>query len=345
MRYMMVEGKYNSVYKKDNIRQVRRTLKMTQKEFLEYFLMKENGKTAMSVATLSNLESKGGDRLNEVISAVSGRLQLDSMMFSLEPQEFLQNLETCLNSHQADEDLFYKSEKKGNISQLVNRLTMYFADEILEGRLKRGDQIESDRELAKKLNVGRSAVREALKVLDVLGMIDIRLGQGTYITSRETNFFSVPLSWSLFLDGTQVKSILQVRGALELRAVQLAAQCEDKNKLDKLTDIYYRMQKTFQESKDTDNLQHALQETLNADIEFHTCIAECSGNPIILSMLTTIRNFLKRVSGTGMVDAEQLQAVVEEHQKLYGAIISGNVDAATETMMKHLAASMARYKI
>ncbi|MEE0553609.1 MULTISPECIES: FadR/GntR family transcriptional regulator [Mogibacterium] len=345
MRYMMVEGKYNSVYKKDNIRQVRRTLKMTQKEFLEYFLMKENGKTAMSVATLSNLESKGGDRLNEVISAVSGRLQLDSMMFSLEPQEFLQNLETCLNSHQADEDLFYKSEKKGNISQLVNRLTMYFADEILEGRLKRGDQIESDRELAKKLNVGRSAVREALKVLDVLGMIDIRLGQGTYITSRETNFFSVPLSWSLFLDGTQVKSILQVRGALELRAVQLASQCEDKNKLDKLTDIYYRMQKTFQESKDTDNLQHALQETLNADIEFHTCIAECSGNPIILSMLTTIRNFLKRVSGTGMVDSEQLQAVVEEHQKLYGAIISGNVDAATQTMMKHLAASMARYKI
>lgn len=341
----MVEGKYNSVYKKDNIRQVRRTLKMTQKEFLEYFLMKENGKTAMSVATLSNLESKGGDRLNEVISAVSGRLQLDSMMFSLEPQEFLQNLETCLNSHQADEDLFYKSEKKGNISQLVNRLTMYFADEILEDRLKRGDQIESDRELAKKLNVGRSAVREALKVLDVLGMIDIRLGQGTYITSRETNFFSVPLSWSLFLDGTQVKSILQVRGALELRAVQLAAQCEDKNKLDKLTDIYYRMQKTFQESKDTDNLQHALQETLNADIEFHTCIAECSGNPIILSMLTTIRNFLKRVSGTGMVDAEQLQAVVEEHQKLYGAIISGNVDAATQTMTKHLAASMARYKI
>lgn len=341
----MVEGKYNSVYKKDNIRQVRRTLKMTQKEFLEYFLMKENGKTAMSVATLSNLESKGGDRLNEVISAVSGRLQLDSMMFSLEPQEFLQNLETCLNSHQADEDLFYKSEKKGNISQLVNRLTMYFADEILEGRLKRGDQIESDRELAKKLNVGRSAVREALKVLDVLGMIDIRLGQGTYITSRETNFFSVPLSWSLFLDGTQVKSILQVRGALELRAVQLASQCEDKNKLDKLTDIYYRMQKTFQESKDTDNLQHALQETLNADIEFHTCIAECSGNPIILSMLTTIRNFLKRVSGTGMVDSEQLQAVVEEHQKLYGAIISGNVDAATQTMMKHLAASMGRYKI
>ncbi|MDO4383714.1 MAG: FadR/GntR family transcriptional regulator [Eubacteriales bacterium] len=342
---MMVEGKYNSVYKKDNIRQIRRALKMTQKEFLEFFLMKEDGKPAMSVATLSNLESKGGERLNEVISAVSSRLRLDSMMFSLEPQEFLQNLENFLNTHQTEGELFYKSEKKGNISQLVNRLTMYFADEILEGRLKRGDQIESDRELAKKLNVGRSAVREALKVLDVLGMIDIRLGQGTYITSRETNFFSVPLSWSLFLDGAQVKSILQVRGALEIRAVQLACECKDENKLAKLTDIYYRMQKTFQESRSNGNLQHVLQDTLDADIEFHTCIAECSGNPIILSMLTTIRNFLKRVSGTGLIDEKQLQAVVEEHQKLYGAIISGNKEDAMNAIMRHLSQSMERYQV
>ena len=341
----MVEGKYNSVYKKDNIRQIRRALKMTQKEFLEYFLMKDDGKPVMSVATLSNLESKGGERLNEVITAVCTRLQLDSMMFSLEPQEFLQNLESFLSNYQSDDNLFDKSEKKGNISQLVNRLTMYFADEMLEGRLKRGDQIESDRELAKKLNVGRSAIREALKVLDVLGMIDIRLGQGTYISSRESNFFSIPLSWSLFLDGAQMKSILQVRGALEIRAAQLATHCKDEQKLARLTDIYYRMQKTFQESKENGNIQSALQDTLDSDIEFHTCIADCSGNPIILSMLTTIRNLLKRVSGTGIIDVNQMQAVVEEHQKLYGAIISGNEADVTAAMMKHLSSSMDRYQL
>ena len=341
----MVEGKYNSVYKKDNIRQIRRALKMTQKEFLEYFLMKDDGKPAMSVATLSNLESKGGERLNEVITAVCTRLQLDSMMFSLEPQEFLQNLESFLSNYQSDDNLFDKSEKKGNISQLVNRLTMYFADEMLEGRLKRGDQIESDRELAKKLNVGRSAIREALKVLDVLGMIDIRLGQGTYISSRESNFFSIPLSWSLFLDGAQMQSILQVRGALEIRAAQLATHCKDEQKLARLTDIYYRMQKTFQESKENGNIQSALQDTLDSDIEFHTCIADCSGNPIILSMLTTIRNLLKRVSGTGIIDINQMQAVVEEHQKLYGAIISGNEADVTAAMMKHLSSSMDRYQL
>ena len=61
---------------------------------------------------------------------------------------------------------------------------------MLEGRLKRGDQIESDRELARKLGVGRSAVRESLKVLDVLGMIDIRLG-------KELIFLVVKLTSSL----------------------------------------------------------------------------------------------------------------------------------------------------
>ena len=55
--------------------------------------------------------------------------------------------------------------------------------------------------------------------------------------------------------------------------------------------------------------------------------------------------FLISVCGSVIVDAVQMQAVVEEHQKLYGAIISGNVDAATQTMTKHMAASMARYKI
>ncbi|MFR4625502.1 MAG: FadR/GntR family transcriptional regulator [Dorea formicigenerans] len=71
---------------------------------------------------------------------------------------------------------------------------MYFAEQMFDKSLKKGDKIESDRVLATKLGVGRSAVREALKVLDVLGMIDILLGQGTYISGNEANFFVIPLS-------------------------------------------------------------------------------------------------------------------------------------------------------
>ena len=157
----MVDGRYNSAFKRNNIRTLRRSLKMTQKEFIDYFLCKRDDKPLMSIATLSNLESKGGERVNEVVSSVCAKLQIDTMLFSLNPDEFMKEIEKYLAEHKENEELLRGIEKKGSISKLVNRLTMYFADEMLEGRLKRGDQIESDRELARKLGVGRSAVRES----------------------------------------------------------------------------------------------------------------------------------------------------------------------------------------
>ena len=341
----MVDGRYNSAFKRKNIRQLRRALKMTQKEFIDYFLSNSDNKPSMSIATLSNLESRGGERVNEVVSSVCTKLQIDTMLFSLSTEEFIKEIEKYLAEHKDNEELVRGIEKKVSISKLVNRLTMYFADEMLEGRLKRGDQIESDRELARKLGVGRSAVRESLKVLDVLGMIDIRLGQGTYISSRETNFFSIPLSWSLFLDGDQVDSILTVRTILEIKSAELAAQCENQVKLNRLTDIYNRMEHTFASYDTTDNVQVALKETLDEDIDFHTCIAECSGNPIIISMLRTIRNFLQRVSGTGMVEPKQISAVLVEHKNLYEAIMSHDPDVAAQAMKNHLNESSLRYNL
>ena len=200
----------NPVHKKDNLRLLRRALRLTQKEFIERFLSSPDGKPLMSIATLSNLESKDGPRLNEVILAVSESLGIDSMLFSMPSEEFAEKIYILL-PEDAGRAMKKNSAKKGNISQLLNRLTMYFAEQIFEKRLKKGDKIESDRVLAAKLGVGRSAIREALKVLDVLGMIDIRPGQGTYISNNETNFFIIPLSWSLFLNGSQIDNIVEVR--------------------------------------------------------------------------------------------------------------------------------------
>lgn len=125
----MVDGRYNSAFKRNNIRTLRRALKMTQKEFIDYFLCKRDDKPLMSIATLSNLESKGGERVNEVVSSVCAKLQIDTMLFSLNPDEFMKEIEKYLAEHKENEELLRGIEKKGSISKLVNRLTMYFADE------------------------------------------------------------------------------------------------------------------------------------------------------------------------------------------------------------------------
>ena len=326
-----IEKTYHPNYKKDNVRQIRRYLGLSQQDFLDRFMRDEEGKLRMSVASLSNLESKGGAMLNEVVLAVSEALSLDSVMFSLEPANFLEQADRLLSGR---EDI-QAAERKGNAARLVDRLTMYFADEIFAGNLKRGDRVESDRELAQKLGVGRSAVREALKVLDVMGMIDIRPGQGSYISGREDNFFVVPLSWSLFLNSAQTESILQVRDILEGKAAELAASCQDEAKVARLGDIYHRIRVAYE--------QRDYASFLNLDVEFHSCIADCSGNPVIYSIIQTIRNLMKRVSGTGMMTEEQIHQIYEEHLKVYGCIISGNGEGARAAMEEHMEHSLQRY--
>ena len=212
---------------------------------------------------------------------------------------------------------------------------MYFAEQIFEKRLKKGDKIESDRVLSAKLSVGRSAIREALKVLEVLGMIDIRPGQGTYISNNEASFFIVPLSWSLFLNGSQIDSIVEVRNLLEMKAAYLAAGCMDEDNRGKLYEISLRLHKAYVE-KD-------FKEFLNQDLEFHICIAESSGNPVIYSMIQTISNLMRHVSGSGMVDEGQLRDIYEEHQKVYGLILAKDAKGASDAMKEHLEKSTGRY--
>lgn len=324
----------NPVHKKDNLRLLRRALRLTQKEFIERFLSSPDGTPSMSIATLSNLEAKDGPRLNEVILTVSESLGIDSMLFSMPSEEFAEKIYMLLPDG-AGREIVGGSAKKGNIDQLLKRLTMYFAEQLFEKRLKKGDKIESDRVLAARLGVGRSAIREALKVLDVLGMIDIRPGQGTYISNNEANFFIIPLSWSLFLNGSQIDSIVEVRNLLEVKAAALAAKCRDDESLNKLYDISHRIHKSY--------IEKDFKEFLNADLEFHICIAECSGNQVIYSMIQTISNLMRHVSGSGMVDEKQLQEIYDEHQKIYGLILASDESGAAEAMKEHLRKSVGRY--
>ncbi|MGI6555704.1 MAG: FadR/GntR family transcriptional regulator [Pseudoramibacter sp.] len=329
----MVISEMNPDAKSQNLRLLRRALRMTQQQFMEQFLSGPSGKSAMSIATYSNLERKGGKRLNEVISKVSRQLNLDPMVFSMDPGKFSEQVEQMIAN--SPEKQAVADGGTGDITELVNRLTVYFADDIISGKLKKGSRIESDRELARKMGVGRSAVREALKVLSVLGMIDIRPGQGTFISQKESNFFTVPLSWSLFLSRPQVEDILQVRNLIEVGAARLAATSHDEEALSKLYALSYEIYNAY------DAGDH--KRFLEADVAFHTSVAACSGNTVIFSMIETIRNLLKRVSQTGMVSDEQMTAIYTEHKEIFGAIMSKDPDAAGEAMRRHLEHSLDRY--
>lgn len=325
----------NPANKKENLRLLRNELGMTQKEFIERFFSCGAGKPTMSIATYSNLESKGGARLGEVVLSVAEQLGIDSMLLSMPPEEFAEKVRALLPSGAARDTESQGAAKKGNINHLVNRLTTYFAEQMFDHRLKKGDRIEPDRLLAEKLGVGRSALREAMKVLEILGMVDIRPGQGSYISNREADFFIVPLSWSLFLNGNQIDGIVEVRNLLEVKAAGLAAKNITEEKRNHLHDISHRLHRSYME-KDFKGF-------LDADLAFHICIAECSGNQVIYSMIQTISNLMRHVSKSGMMDENQLRDIYEEHQKIYGLILAGDEKGASLAMEAHMEKSLGRY--
>lgn len=327
--------KKNQINKFNNIKNLRIFLKMTQKEFISSFLLDKDGKSKISISTLSNLENKGGIIVDDVICDLSRSLNINHLVFTFDQDDFLDMIE---NQYRLGNNAFCleKSKKKDSLPNLVNRLILHFADEIIEGKIKKGDQIESDRELAKRMNVGRSALREALKVLQVMGMIDIRPGQGSYISKETTNFFEVPLAWSLFMNDKQIYDILQVRIMLEEKAAELASFSVNKEKLAKLDRIMADIEKAYNEED--------IHTFLELDLEFHITIAEASGNSVILLQILTIQNLLKRISRTGMQSKEDVEKIYHEHLDVYKYIKSGKGDHARASMKSHMERSFARYK-
>lgn len=331
---MIDETEFN---KRNNLMTLRRYLQLTQREFIQQYFIDKDGKNEISLSTLSNLETKGGARLDDVLERISGQLNFDVSAFQMSTDKFMNMLVILV-----PRDTGYKNSqeetitnKNTNVNVLLNRLTNYFADEVFSGRLNPGDKIESDRNLAEIFEVGRSAIREALKVLDVLGLIEIRPGQGTFLCNDGSNFFMIPLSWSLFLNTEQIESMLDVRYALEVMAARMAASRVQNKNLEELNDIFFKMYAAYHEQD--------YNMFLELDMEFHLVISKCSENDVIHQLIRTIINFMRKVSSSGMANMEQLQNIYDEHQKIYGFIIAHDQDGAENAMRVHLQASRKRY--
>jgi GntR family transcriptional repressor for pyruvate dehydrogenase complex len=100
----------------------------------------------------------------------------------------------------------------------------YIADEIKKGNLKKGEKIPTERQLVKSLNIGRNSIREALRILQLTGLISRRQGDGTYINKEFNNFFSEPMVIIFMLTENKGEDIYEFRNMIEKEVARLAAE-------------------------------------------------------------------------------------------------------------------------
>lgn len=198
------------------------------------------------------------------------------------------------------------------------------------GELKPGDKLESVEQLAKSFNVSRSAVREALSGLRAMDVIDVRQGEGTYITYFDAAKFSLPASAALLMQKENIRDLTQVRKILEVGAAGLAA-------------LHYR-------EEDLENMREALQAMKDArdkeelgeqaDLDFHLAIMNATQNEMLLNLLKSVADMtmelMRETRRLVLYTKEGSVKLYNEHTLIYEAIKSRDSMLAKKYMTDHL---------
>jgi len=204
---------------------------------------------------------------------------------------------------------------------------------ILDGRLRPGDKLPAERELAEQMGISRPSLREALRVLESGGVLEARRGSGAGLTvSAERNAIGRVLALQAATRSIPISDLVGVRGALEAMAARLAAQLGHSDELLLLVDQM--------RTADSDD------EFLALDNEFHQAIARASGNQLLPLLMEALRDAMARQMREGFTRlpdpaAERLR-LVEQHADITARIEGHQQDGAAHAILNHINSFYAR---
>ena len=190
---------------------------------------------------------------------------------------------------------------------------------IKNGEIKKGEKLRPEREIAEDLGVSRASVREAIRALDVIGLIESRQGAGNYIKETFEESLIQPLSVMFLLEQNDFTEINEFRSILESQAAVLAAERIDEKDVKKLQELIDEMSKTSDEEKN-----------VKIDKELHYIIDNASKNRVISSILAVISELIdESIKGTrselARMDAENSKKLLEIHRELVDAMKNRNI--------------------
>ncbi|WP_432510627.1 FadR/GntR family transcriptional regulator [Kineococcus sp. SYSU DK001] len=209
------------------------------------------------------------------------------------------------------------------VSEVVRQLTTLLSS----GQFAPGSRLPPERQLAETLGVGRSAVREALAALDVLGIVTVRPGSGTYLRDSMSELLPTTLSWGLMLSARHTSQLSEVRSALEVHAAALAAERIGDEDVRALRESLAQMEASLDD----------LPAFIEADAHFHVTLARTSGNDVLADLLQTTRSLLRLWVDRGLRRREQAEVACREHRAVLDAVAARDPQAAQAAMRTHMA--------
>jgi GntR family transcriptional repressor for pyruvate dehydrogenase complex len=198
---------------------------------------------------------------------------------------------------------------------------------IVEGPLRPGDRLPSERELVVKLAVSRTSIREALRSLEIRGLLEVRPGEGAFVRELPLEAVIDPLA-SVLHNRRSLLELLEVRRILEPGITSLAAQRAQPGDIDEMRLILAE----FEQRLDNRRYDDAVKSILS----FHRVITRATGNSLIQRLMDTISGLLSESMRETLRIPGRPGRSLKSHQQILAAIKSKDPVAAREVMLSHL---------
>ena len=222
------------------------------------------------------------------------------------------------------------SDKRSVVDKIINEIK----NALMRGELKPGGKFPTEKELIERYGVSRGAVREAVKMLVALGVVEIKRGNGTYIARRISPSALNQLIFSLIQKKGTPQELLELREVMEIGVLEVILSKLTKKDIEKMEKAIEKMEKVCRDGIIDKKILSRI------DLEFHYAFAEATHNPLIVELFTTILEmFLPTIEDSLryniQIENDPLKGA-RIHRKILGALKERNLKKARKTIQDSL---------
>lgn len=197
---------------------------------------------------------------------------------------------------------------------------------VKQGELKIGDRLPSERELAESLKVSRTSVREALRILENMGLIECRSGEGNFVKDLTIDSLANSILWEIHLIKGVVLELYEIRKIIEPGIVRLAAERATDEDILRMESIIEKQKSIVEQGKSISDI----------DDEFHRSIAEASKNKMIMKIINTIIGLESETNESNMEIKERPRQSLKSHMNILKYLKAKEQEKARKAMLTHL---------
>lgn len=205
-------------------------------------------------------------------------------------------------------------------AKLISRIKAMIAS----GAIAPGTKFPPERELAKEFGVNRASLRQALKVMEIMGVLSQRVGDGTYLSATAESILNEPIDFLILLDDLSQHELFETRLMVEPELAARAAERATAEDMSALRNAITSMERS-----------RTAKDRLDADMSFHEAVFRASGNRICHLLFKSIHRTLL-TSMTQLSDRVSMDQPLKFHREIYSAIREGRAQEARQAMMEHI---------